>query len=56
MKKISLLLTILLLVSFALFAIGSGEGSSGKDDQGNASAEATENNANLGEYSVMIDS
>lgn len=56
MKKISMLLTILLLVSFALFAIGSGEASSDTDNQGNGNVESTEDKANLGKYSVKIDS
>ena len=49
-KKLGLILTALLLVMFAVFAMGSGEGTT--DDQGNGEA----NKGNIGKYSVTIDS
>lgn len=54
MKKWSLLLTILLVVAFALFALGSGE-SEEPASQGEGVASQTNNDA-LGEYTVVIDS
>ncbi len=57
MKKLfSLLLATLLLVTFAFFAVGSGEDES-TTSQGNDSAQAQENNnEELGDYTVIIDS
>ncbi|MBE6825016.1 MAG: DUF5067 domain-containing protein [Ruminococcaceae bacterium] len=56
MKKIiSLTLALLLILSFAVFAIGSSE--SETVDQGSDSAQSDENNNNsLGDYAVEIDS
>ena len=56
MKKISLLLTVLLLLSFAVFALGSGESGSGTEDQGTGNVQPGENQGNLGSYRVTIDS
>lgn len=56
-KSISLILAILLVITFALFAIGSGESDSESASQGNDTAQAEENNnEELGDYSVIIDS
>lgn len=53
MKKIiSLLLAVLLLCVFGLFALGSGE--SGTDDQGKGEATNSSTDANLGDYKVEI--
>ena len=55
MKKFSLLLTVLLVVAFALFALGSGE--SETESQGSGKASATTVGADsIGKYSVQIDS
>lgn len=56
MKRfISLLLAVLLILAFGIFAMGSGE--SETVDQGSDSAQAAEENENsLGDYSVEIDS
>lgn len=56
MKKIiSLLLAVLLLVTFGVFALGSGE-SEGTVDQGSGATDGKVNNEALGDYSVIIDS
>lgn len=57
MKKfISIILAIVLISAFALFALGSGS-SGTTSNQGTASAETTtSNNSTLGKYSVVIDS
>ncbi len=56
MKKLNIILAILLIASFALFAMGSGESDS-SSDQGTGSVETKkEDNANIGDYSVVIDS
>ena len=54
MKKISLVLAILLIAMFALFALGSGEDTT--VDQGNDSAANNAQSGNIGNYSVTIDS
>ena len=55
MKKISLLLAIVLVLTFGVFALGSGESESA--DQGTDSAQAsTTDSTSLGNYSVTIDS
>lgn len=51
MKKVKVLLSVLLLVTFAIFALGSGESSS--SDQGSGSAEKGEE-TNIGDYTVEI--
>lgn len=55
MKTIRWIVTVLLIATFALFAIGSGE--SKTEDQGNGSAGEKETVAgSIGSYSVVIDS
>ena len=57
MKKFSLLLTAVLVIAFALFALGSGETEPEVKDQGSASiAAATTTPGAIGKYSVLIDS
>ena len=66
MKKISILLAILLIATFSVFALGSGESDNSTTDQGGGSAETTStpeaaettavDNSSLGDYSVVIDS
>ena len=53
-KLISLLLAVVLIVTFGLFALGSSDSSS--DDQGSGTADATESKSNIGEYTVEIKS
>ena len=53
MKKIKWYLSIMLILVFAFFALGSGEDSS--VDQGNGKTEKAES-GNIGDYSVEIDS
>ncbi len=54
-KVISLILALLLILSFAVFAMGSSE--SEEADQGSGTAQsADEDNSTLGDYSVEIDS
>ena len=57
MKKLSLLLTVLLVLAFALFALGSGETEPEVKNQGsgNASVATTAADA-IGKYAVQIDS
>lgn len=52
MKKIKLMIAILLIAIFAVFALGSGD--SGTDDQGGANADGSQ--GNLGDYNVDINS
>ncbi len=52
-KLISLLLAVCLVMTFSFFAIASGEAPT-TDDQGSASADSVENDANLGDYKVDI--
>ncbi len=55
MKKIiSLLLVIAIVFAFGAFALASGESDS--SDQGSDTANSDSSNANLGDYSVVIDS
>ena len=54
MKKRYLVCTILLLIIFSLFALGSAESS--VDDQGNGAVAGNAEKGNLGHYSVTIDS
>ena len=54
MKKIvSIILSIILLVTFGVFALGSGE-SETTTDQGKGKANATDADTNLGDYKVEI--
>lgn len=55
MKKFSLLLTVLLVIAFALFALGSGESEVKDQGKGKANSEDSVENA-IGKYSVQIDS
>lgn len=55
MKKIlALLMAITLLLTFGLFALGSGEDTS--EDQGSSSASSEEKKTNLGDYKIEIKS
>lgn len=55
MKKIiSLILAILLVVTFGVFALGSGESESTTTNQGSGKAETTNTDTNLGDYKVEI--
>lgn len=55
MKKItSLLLAVLMMFTYGVFALGSGE--SETTDQGSGTAQSTKDDANLGEYKVEIQS
>ena len=60
MKKLgTLVLAMLIIATFGLFALGSGE--SGDADQGSGKADSTatgdnDNNTEIGDYSVVIDS
>jgi len=56
MKKLSLLLTVLLVLAFALFALGSGETETEVKDQGSGNAVATTSDDAIGKYTVQIDS
>lgn len=56
MKKFHLLLTILLVAIFAVFAMGSGEDASVNQGTGSAATTATEAQGSIGKYSVVIDS
>ena len=54
MKKLgTILLCMLLMSTFVLFALGSGSDDSGDGDQGSGKAE---DSTSLGDYSVVIDS
>lgn len=54
MKKVKVLVSILCVLLFAMFALGSGESTS--EDQGTGSAQKAETNTNIGNYSVEIQS
>lgn len=57
MKKWKIMLSVALIVLFAMFAMASGSEST--DNQGSGSAEASaevQDNTNLGDYNVVIDS
>lgn len=55
MKKIiSIILAILLVATFGVFALGSGESESTTTDQGTGKAETTDTDTNLGDYKVEI--
>ena len=60
MKKfVSMMLAVVMLVSFGVFALGSGESEDGGDvNQGSGAADTVnkENGSTLGDYSVIIDS
>lgn len=53
MKKwLSILLVVILVLSFGIFALGSGE--SGTDDQGHGKSDGSSDKSNLGDYKVEI--
>lgn len=54
MKKVKVLLSIMLVLMFAMFALGSGEGTS--ENQGTGTAENQESDTNIGDYTVEIKS
>lgn len=54
MKKIKLLLSVLLILTFVFFALGSGEDTS--SDQGKGSANGAAEEGTIGDYTVVIDS
>lgn len=54
MKKMKVLLSIMLVLMFAMFALGSGEDTS--ENQGTGTAESEESNTNIGDYTVEIQS
>ena len=56
MKAVKLLLTLLLVALFGFFALGSGEEETTTTEQEKGSAAAEESDANIGDYSVTIDS
>lgn len=56
MKKWSIFVSILLVLTFAMFALGSGDSTSTNTNQGKGSAQSTEADTNLGDYSIEIQS
>lgn len=54
MKKVKVLLSVMLLFMFAMFALGSGEDTS--EDQGTGTVESEESDTNIGDYTVEIQS
>lgn len=54
MKKVKVLLSVMLLLMFAMFALGSGEDTS--EDQGTGTVESEEADTNIGDYKVEIQS
>lgn len=57
MKKLNILFAIILIVSFALCAMASGESEAPSENQGTGSVESNDgNDANIGDYSVVIES
>ena len=54
MKKVKVLLSIVLVLMFAMFALGSGEDTS--ENQGSGSVDSEESNSNIGDYTVEIQS
>lgn len=54
MKKIKVLLSIMLVVVFALGAMGSGDSSS--EDQGDGTVQNEETKGTIGDYKIVIDS
>lgn len=55
-RLLTLLMAVVLLLTFGLFALGSSESDSSTDDQGNDSAAADTAKTNLGDYNVEIKS
>lgn len=56
MKKLSILLSIVLVLMFAAFALGSGEDTTETVNQGAGSVETVATEANIGKYKVEIQS
>lgn len=54
MKKLTALLTVVFVLLFATFALGSGESTS--EDQGKGSADSGSSSSNIGDYKVEIQS
>lgn len=54
MKKLTVLLSVVLVLMFAVFALGSGESAS--KDQGQGSADSGNSDATIGDYQVEIQS
>ena len=54
MKKLSVLLSIVLVLMFAAFAMGSGEDTNTNTNQGSGSAETVATTTNIGKYKVEI--
>lgn len=54
MKKVKVLLSIVLVIAFAMFALGSGEDTS--ENQGEGTAEGQESDTNIVDYKVEIQS
>lgn len=54
MKKVKVLLAVMLVLMFAMFALGSGEDTS--EDQGKGTVESGESDTNIGDYTVEIQS
>lgn len=54
MRKLCMLLSVVMIFTFALFAMGSGEDTS--KDQGSGTVDKVETNTNIGEYQVEIQS
>ena len=54
MKKVKVLLAVMLVLMFAVFALGSGEDTS--EDQGKGTVESGESDTNIGDYTVEIQS
>ena len=55
-KVISIILAIVILLAFAAFALASGEEKTGNQGSGTASASSENNDTDIGDYSVVIDS
>lgn len=53
-KTMSLILALILIATFGVFALGSGESESTTTDQGTGKAETTDTDTNLGDYKVEI--
>lgn len=56
MKKLRVLLAVLLIAVFGLFALGSGDSGSTKDQGNGSAAKQEQDDGAIGKYSVQIDS
>lgn len=54
MKRVKVLLSVVIVLMFAMFALGSGESTS--ENQGTGAAQKAETNTNIGDYAVEIQS